>query len=279
MLASLTVSRESHLDHDWHLLATLLFAFSTAGSEVLQFDRMSEAATPCYFEWRDIYPELSVLIKNLDMIKEEAGVAMQQDWVPWPEDHVGWAPHSDKMKRDWTVFPFLHTFPALDASKSRWIGSTIEMCPRTSTLLRTLPNVRTALFSRLGPSTRLAPHTGWSDLANYVLRCHLCLHMDNVPADNIEMMMDDEGNLPRELEGNLRGEKGTCGMWVDGEVQYHSPGKIIVFDDSKRHKAFNYSIKERVVLIVDLLRPMSVAHGTAKGGHTPELNVIIDHFK
>ena len=104
--------------------------------------------------------------------------------------------------------------------------------------------------------------------------------MDNTPADNIEkMMMDGEGKVNKELEGNLNGERGTCGMWVDGEVQYHYPGNIIVFDDSKRHKAFNYSTKERVVLIVDLLRPMSVPHGTAKGGHTAELNVIIDHFK
>ena len=237
--------------------------------------------TPNYHRWEKTYPELQILLDNLDMIKEEAAVAMKQEWVPWPEDHVGWAPAADSSaKRDWTVFPFLHTFPALDESKSRWIGSTTEICPRTSALLRTLPNVRTALFSRLGPSTRLAPHTGWSDLANYVLRCHLCLHMDNTPADNIEqMMMDGEGKVPKELEGNLKGEKGTCGMWVNGEVQYHYPGNIIVFDDSKRHKAFNYSTKERVVLIIDLLRPMSVAHGTAKGGHTPELNVIIDHFK
>ena len=56
----------------------------------------------------------------------------------------------------------------------------------------------------------------------------------------------------------------TCGMWVDGEIQYHSPGNIIVFDDSKRHKAFNYSKTDRIVLIIDLLRPMHVALGTAE---------------
>ena len=67
-------------------------------------------------------------------------------------------------------------------------------------------------------------------------------------------------------------------MWVDGEIQYHSPGNIIVFDDSKRHKAFNYSKTDRIVLIIDLLRPMHVALGTAEGGHTSELNQLLDKF-
>jgi hypothetical protein len=38
---------------------------------------------------------------------------------------------------------------------------------------------------------QLSSHTGWADLANYVLRCHLCL---TVPTD------------------------GTCGLLVDGQV-------------------------------------------------------------
>lgn len=40
-------------------------------------------------------------------------------------------------------------------------------------------------------SLQLSSHTGWADLANYVLRTHLCL---DIPSD------------------------GTCGLLVDGEV-------------------------------------------------------------
>lgn len=49
-----------------------------------------------------------------------------------------------------------------------------------------------SFFSLLTPqSKQLSSHTGWADLANYVLRCHLCL---DIPTD------------------------GTCGLLVDGEV-------------------------------------------------------------
>lgn len=57
---------------------------------------------------------------------------------------------------DWTVFPFLHTFPAYDPSKSVWVDSTCSYCPRTAALLKSLPGIRTALFSRLGPGTAVS---------------------------------------------------------------------------------------------------------------------------
>jgi aspartyl/asparaginyl beta-hydroxylase (cupin superfamily) len=236
--------------------------------------------SPNYLDWEETYPSLCVIKENWREIAQEAAECVKQEWIPWPEDHVG----ASERKRDWTVFPFLHTFPALDESKSQWIASTTQICPRTTELLRSIPNLRTALFSRLGPSTQLAPHTGWSDLANYVLRCHICLHMSDEPLLYGEAHVVDEAD-DEEEEGSTDGSseggdtaKRTCGMWVEGEIQYHSPGNIIVFDDSKRHKAFNYSNADRIVLIMDLLRPMHVAPGTAKGGHTSELNELLDKF-
>jgi aspartyl/asparaginyl beta-hydroxylase (cupin superfamily) len=38
-----------------------------------------------------------------------------------------------------------------------------------------------------------------------------------------------------------------------------------VFDDSKTHGAFNNSDEERIVLIVDLIRPDHIPLGRAKG--------------
>ena len=115
--------------------------------------------------------------------------------------------------------------------------------------------------------------------------------MDDTPLDNYEEMIEQDtsgkntttitSTMTGEVEnaGEMNDKRGTCGMWVDGEVEYHSLGNIIVFDDSKRHKAFNYSTSERVVLIVDLLRPMGVRHGTAVGGHTEELNMLMENFQ
>jgi aspartyl/asparaginyl beta-hydroxylase (cupin superfamily) len=202
-----------------------------------------------YFDYLDVYPELQVLVDHFEMIREEALSVSRQPWTPWPEDHYN---DSSKTPLDWTVFPFMHTFPALDASKSQWIATTSSLCPRTVSILKQIPNLRTALLSRLGPHTELGCHTGWSDLANYVLRCHFCLQMPT---------------------------NGECGMWVNEEEQFHDEGKIIVFDDSKKHKAFNRSPnEERIVLIVDLLRPLSVPIGTARGGHTEQLDDLLQKF-
>jgi hypothetical protein len=64
------------------------------------------------------------------------------------------------------------------------------------------------------------------------------------------------------------------------QVQYHKQGQIIVFDDSKPHRAFNFSeTSSRVVLILDLVRPSDIPLGTATGGHTDELDSFISLFK
>lgn len=204
---------------------------------------------PNYHDWRQIYPELSILLEpeNFTAIRSEA-LAIE-GWTPWPEYHF-----REGGESDWRVIPFLHTFPALDASKSRWIEATCRRCPKTIDVLRRLPRLRTALLSKLGPHTKLSAHTGWEDLANFVLRVHLTL--------------------------KTPGAARVCGMWVEGEVRHHVEQELIVFDDSKVHKAFNLHPSEaRVVLILDLLRPEGQPKGVAVGGHTPELDSFIDLFR
>ena len=51
-----------------------------------------------------------------------------------------------------------------------------------------------------------------------------------------------------------------------------------MFDDSRKHYAFNTTDCERLVLIVDLLRPAHIPLGTAVGAHTPELDDFISRF-
>ena len=95
-------------------------------------------------------------------------------------------------------------------------------------------------------------YVGWADLANYVLRCHIAL---DIPTT------------------------GDCGLHVDEEVKLHQTGEIIVFGDSKAHFAFNHSDRDRIVLIVDIMRPPDFPLGTAVGGHTDELDSFISQFK
>ena len=125
------------------------------------------------------------------------------------------------------------------------------------TLLKQIPNVRTALFSRLSPNTSLKFHTGWKDLANHVLRCHICLYIP---------------------------EEDKCGLEVGNSIDYretrlYSQDDIIVFDDSKLHRAFNISKEDRIVLIVDIMRPSDIPLGTATGGHTKQLDDFIELFR
>ena len=52
-----------------------------------------------YYEWKSIYPQLQVLIDNIDVIRKEAASIPQ--WVPWPEELVD---DTEKtVVRDWTV--------------------------------------------------------------------------------------------------------------------------------------------------------------------------------
>lgn len=138
----------------------------------------SPDVAPCFYSWRDMYPELSILQQNIDIIKAEAAAIgqvqnvascphLQQyhinsafnyayviQWVPWPEDHFTLGNDVDNTK-EWTVFPLMHTFPAYDPDRTKWVASTCAHCPKTVAFLKALPNIRTALFSRLGPGTKV----------------------------------------------------------------------------------------------------------------------------
>lgn len=202
-----------------------------------------------YFDWRETFPELSILLENFDDIAAECKEV--QGWTPWPErNHYG-------VGKEWDVFPFVHTFPAWDESNTMWIEPTCKSCPKTKAILSRIPKLRTALFSRLGPGTTLAHHTGWADLANHVLRCHLPL---SVPVD--------------------QRDESLCGLTVCKEVRLHKKGELVVFDDSRMHSAYNSSADfDRTVLILDLERPADVQPGSASGKHTPELDSFINLFK
>jgi hypothetical protein len=70
-----------------------------------------------YYDWRRTYPELQLLLDSFDVVEREAMAV--SGWTPWPEYHF-----RDGGQSDWRVFPFVHTFPASDPSKTRWIEGT-----------------------------------------------------------------------------------------------------------------------------------------------------------
>jgi aspartyl/asparaginyl beta-hydroxylase (cupin superfamily) len=80
-----------------------------------------------------------------------------------------------------------------------------------------------ALFSVLQPGTHIPPHTG---MLNTRLICHLPLI---VPPD--------------------------CTLRVGNQVEPVERGKLMIFDDSIEHEAWNRSDATRVVLLFEVWRP------------------------
>mmetsp|Transcript_7505 Transcript_7505/g.18395 ORF Transcript_7505/g.18395 Transcript_7505/m.18395 type:complete len:631 (+) Transcript_7505:112-2004(+) len=183
-------------------------------------------------------------------------------WTPWPET-AHYKVSSFGNEKPWTVFPICHCFPANKPDNFTWIPMTKSFVPRTCRLLEEALRygdgqsyLRTALFSQMAPRSVLEEHTGWSDLANHVLRLHIPLVVPN-------------------NSGVVGENDDLCGTWVDGCVETHAEGRPLLFDDSKTHRAFNYSDCDRIVLIVDLARPTRLPLGTAESGHTEELDSFI----
>lgn len=208
---------------------------------------------PAFHDWRLVFPYLEPLLKFREALLAEATASKTpSEWTEWPETNLYKGEASAAPTSDWRVLPIVYTFPANDPTQTTWVEAECERLPLTTRILKAIPGVRTALFSRLGPETELAVHRGWAPLANHVLRCHFAL---SVPGP------------------------GVCGIVADRTVQMHKEGELLVFDDSKEHFAFNrHPSKDRIVLIIDIARPDGLSEGEAEGGETKELQHFISSF-
>ena len=102
-----------------------------------------------------------------------------------------------------------------------------ERCPRTARLLNRIPAIRNAWFSIISPRYHIPAHEGPS---KGFVRIHLGL---KIPA-----------------------EKENCSIRVADRKFFWQEGKCVVFDDSYEHEVWNDTDEERVVLFIDVDRPM-----------------------
>lgn len=109
------------------------------------------------------------------------------------------------------------------------VAKVVDRCPRTWAAVQAAPLLHipgrgpTAMFSLLKAGARIAPHTG---MFNTRLVCHLPLI---VPPG--------------------------CRFRVGNEVREWEAGKLMIFDDTIEHEAWNDGKEDRVVLIFDIWRP------------------------
>jgi ornithine lipid ester-linked acyl 2-hydroxylase len=102
-----------------------------------------------------------------------------------------------------------------------------EMCPKTADLMQRIPGMTTAMFSILSPHKHILDHRG---PYKGVLRYHLGLV------------------VPRDAE--------ACRIRVGEDFRHWQEGKSLVFDDTFNHEVWNDTDEVRVVLFVDVLRPL-----------------------
>jgi aspartyl/asparaginyl beta-hydroxylase (cupin superfamily) len=126
-------------------------------------------------------------------------------------------PESELYDRGWEVFGLWALGKRLD--------SNCRACPVTAETVESIPGLTTAGFSIMAPGTYIRPHVGYT---NTVLRCHLGLIVPD-----------------------------GCGIEVDGETRHWEEGKCLVFDDTALHSAWNDSDSQRVILLIDFVRPGS----------------------
>ena len=124
-------------------------------------------------------------------------------------------------KKDWSILPLC---------ENGWLSpDVVERCPGTweTVLQAPLPRISgwgpTVVFSLLKAGAHIAAHTG---MINTRLICHLPLI---VPPG--------------------------CRFRVGDEVREWEEGKLLIFDDTIEHEAWNDSAEDRVVLIFDVWRP------------------------
>ncbi|RMF24840.1 MAG: aspartyl/asparaginyl beta-hydroxylase domain-containing protein, partial [Cyanobacteria bacterium J083] len=103
-----------------------------------------------------------------------------------------------------------------------------QRCPMTAKIIEQIPGMKTAFFSILLPGKHIPEHRG---PYKGVIRCLLGLKVPQAP------------------------EK--CAIRVGDETRHWQEGKVMLFDDSFPHEAWNYSSEIRVVLFLDIVRPMA----------------------
>jgi beta-hydroxylase len=149
---------------------------------------------------------IELLEANWQPIREECLAA--SGYVQWPELGI--------YEGNWDVF-------GLWDLQGTLIEHNAGVCPNTVSILRQIPNLRTAGFSRLGAGCHIKPHKGYTD---EVLRCHLGLIIPG----------------------------GDCALRVEDTVYKWGEGKAFVFDDRLLHEAWNYTDSDRYVLLLDFYK-------------------------
>jgi len=174
---------------------------------------------------KSCFPWIQRVEANWKTIRQEFGAVLyEQERIPNVEDvsqdgNLGADRKPMSRGAEWKWF-FLYGY-------GHKIESNCARCPKTTQLVETIPGMQGAIFAILAPGKHIPAHRG---LYKGLLRYHLGVQ---VP-------------LP----------VGICRITVGGETRAWEDGQSFIFDDTFTHEAWNDSDVQRVVLMIDVERPL-----------------------
>ena len=215
--------------------------------KILKFNKITKPSKMItkYQTFYDIsvYPQLKNI--NYLTIKNELVDFVKTDnnnWIEWPEYNL-W---KKNIQASWKIIPLM--------AFGKWSEKKTKFFPKTTSLLKKINGLVSAGFSNIGPNTTLELHKGWGDLSNNILRCHLGLIIP----------------------------KSKCKVFVIGvsnDYMEQKNGNWIIFDDSLYHSASNEDTNnERIILLLDIIRPNHIPKGESDIKFSEELNNFIEEF-
>jgi beta-hydroxylase len=164
---------------------------------------------------------IKILESNYQIFKEEFNSINNSLLHAWPETQI--------YTGEWLTFGLYF--------KSKQILPNVDLCPKSVNALNIIPGLVNAGFSILKSNSIIKPHTGYT---NKVFRYHLGI---DIPSCNIT-----ECGLSVIKYLDIDAGKFT--------VDYYNwnNGRAFKFDDTLTHSAFNYTNKDRVILLLDVIK-------------------------
>ena len=164
------------------------------------------------------FPELKTLTDNWETIRDEA-ISLNGAVQIKSSEQKDDLGFNSFFKTGWKRFYL------------KWYGASLfsanKLCPKTVNLINSIPAVKGAMFAMLPPGARLVKHR---DPYAGSLRYHLGLVTPNSE---------------------------ECFISVDGEEYYWKDGEAVMFDETFIHFAENKTDINRIVLFLDIKRPVT----------------------
>lgn len=177
---------------------------------------------PVFFDIDVTFPELRLLDRNVEVIQKElSSILLERDSIPRYHEVDNWQykiSGADQSEKDWKVFILFALGEKPEKNRRR--------APETCKLLEEVPDLFQAFFSILDPGKSIPAHEG--PYQGYI-RYHLGL------------------KVPRKNPPQIR---------VKDQYYTWKEKQSVLFDDSWEHEVINHSEEERIVLIVDVFRPL-----------------------